>query len=99
MPPTFALFLTTAFVAFLFRRDIRERPRVTGALWIPLVWMLLIGSRSLSQWLSFGGVPNTPSEIADGAPLDRMVFFLLELAGLFVLYRRRISWSIVISRN
>lgn len=99
MPPPLALLLTTAFVAFLFWRDVRERPPVTGALWIPLLWMLIIGSRFVSEWLSLGGTFDTPSDLAEGSPLDRGVFLGLELAGLYVLYRRRISWSTVISRN
>ena len=54
-PPTAALLFTVAFIVFLFRRDIREKPNVTGALWLPLLWMLIIGSRSPTQWLAVGG--------------------------------------------
>lgn len=99
MPPSVALLLTTAFVIFLFHRDIRERPRMTAALWIPLLWILLAGSRTVSLWLGVGWTMNTPSDLAEGSPLDRVVFLSLELAGLFVLFRRRISWSTVLSRN
>jgi len=100
MPPTVALFLTTAFVVFLFRRDCREQAQVTGALWIPVIWMLLIASRPVSFWLGFGGAMyDTPADLAEGSPLDRMTYIVLQLAAFVVLYRRGISWSTVLSRN
>jgi len=51
MPPSLALFLTTAFVVFLFQRDLKEQAPVTAALWIPVIWMLLAASRPVSYWL------------------------------------------------
>src|SRR5688572_11265788 len=99
MPPTLALLLTMGFVTFLFWRDVKEGRRTTTALWIPLIWMLITCSRSLSQWLGIGGTYNTPADLVDGSPLDRIVFLSLQVAGLFVLVRRRISWSTVASRN
>jgi len=100
MPPTIALFLTTAFVAFLVWRDFKEGAQVTAALWIPVIWMLLIASRPLSFWLGFGGaIFDTPADLAEGSPLDRIVFIVLELAAFVVLFRRGISWSTVLSRN
>ena len=95
MPPTLALFLTIAFVVYLFRRDMRERPPVTGALWIPLVFMLIIGSRLASEWLGFGGA----TDLAEGSPLDSAVFLALEIAGIVVLVQRRVSFSTVTTLN
>src|SRR5262249_41109663 len=100
MPPTIALFLTTAFVVLLVWRDCRERAQVTAALWIPVIWMLLTASRPLSFWLGFGGaIYDTPADLVEGSPLDRIVFIVLELAAFVVLFRRGISWSTVLSRN
>ena len=80
MPPTLALFLTIAFVVFLFRRDILERPNITRALWLPLIWTLLVGSRSVAQWLSALGVPIGGS-IEEGNPTDAVVYFTLIISG------------------
>lgn len=99
MPSELALLLTTGFVIFLFRRDSRERPPITGALWIPLLWVLITGSRTVSQWLGVGGTYNTPGDLAEGSPLDRLVFLGLQLAALLVLIRRRVSLPTVLSRN
>jgi exopolysaccharide production protein ExoQ len=94
MPPPLALFFTAVFVVFLFRRDLRERPPVTRALWIPLLWLLIIGSRAISEWIGGGAI-----ELTEGSPLDGAIYLLLQLAGLVVLLRRRISWSTFVSKN
>src|SRR5213082_3365456 len=42
LPPPIGLFGGVIFVCFLFRRDFRQRPNVTGALWLPTIWVMLI---------------------------------------------------------
>jgi len=99
MPAPLALLLTTIFVVFLFWRDVRERPPVTGALWIPLLWMLILGSRGVSEWLGWGGTYNTTDGLAEGSLVDAAVYFSFQLAALFVLLRRRLSWATALSHN
>src|SRR5688572_6967396 len=99
MPRPLAFFLTIAFVVYLFRRDSRERPNVTGALWIPLIWMLISGSRFVSQWLSLGGVGVYSASLEEGSPLDRVVFLALQIAGIYVLKTRQVSLSEVVRYN
>src|SRR5438309_3443333 len=95
MSSQLALLFTLAFIAFLFVRDWRERPPITGALWIPLLWLVIIGSRNVSEWIGFGGATS----LVDGSPLDSTIYLSLELAGLIVLFRRRVSLSKVVSEN
>lgn len=97
-PPTIALFCTILFVIYLFRRDLRERPNVTGALWLPLCWMLLIGSRSVTQWLHILGIMNLGS-VEEGNPIDALIYFSLTVSGLYVLSQRQVSLSEVIRNN
>jgi exopolysaccharide production protein ExoQ len=99
LPPWLALFLTVIFVFFLFRRDIRERSNVTGALWLPLVWMLLMGSRSVVQWLDALHVPIPLGSPEEGNPIDALVYFALIVAGLCVLNKRQVELSEVIRNN
>ena len=80
LPPRLALFLTLAFIVFLFRRGVRERPNVTGALWLPLVWMPLIGSLSVVQWVLTLGVMRAGSA-EEGNPLDALIYLSLIVAG------------------
>src|SRR6266478_4884045 len=98
LSPTIASCLTVAFIIFLFRRDIRERPDVTSALWLPLLWLLIIGSRSPTQWLAVGGYMEGSSMEA-GNPLDAFVFFTLITAGFYVLNKRQVSLSEIFRNN
>jgi exopolysaccharide production protein ExoQ len=97
-PPIVALFLTVGFVFFLFRRDVREQPNVTGALWLPLIWVLLMGSRSVALWLDALGLMKAGS-VEEGNPLDALIYFSLILAGIGVLNQRRVSLSEVFRNN
>lgn len=98
MPPALALVLTFLFVAYLFRREFRQDYAPTLALSIPCIYLLILGSRSVSQWLSLG-TPISAGDIEEGSPLDRTVFFALIIAGLIVLWQRRISWSQLFKNN
>jgi len=72
---------------FLLERD--RNSRVSSALWLPVVWLSLGASRSVSQWL--GGVQSveTADQLAEGNPLDATIFAGLLAAGLGVLLARR----------
>ena len=97
-PPFIALLCTVAFVAFLFRRDIRERANVTGALWIPLLWMVLIASRSVTQWLHTLDLANLGSA-EEGNPIDALIYFMLIVAGVGVLNQRQVSLGEIFRNN
>jgi exopolysaccharide production protein ExoQ len=100
LSPPLALLLTVAFVVFLFRRDIREQPNLTGALWLPLVWMLLVFSRGASQWLAIFGFPGFgASALEEGSLLDACVYLVLIVAGLYVLHQRQASLSEIVRNN
>ncbi len=64
-----------------------------------MAWMFLAGSRYVSQWLQIGEPMMSAAAFDEGSPLDAFVFFLLIAAGVFVLYRRKIGWSQLLSRN
>jgi exopolysaccharide production protein ExoQ len=90
MPPRLASLLTWTFIFFLFRRDIREKPNVTGALWLPFIWMLIICSRAVTQWLNVFGVHLGGVVLEEGSPVDAAVYYSLIAAGIYVLYKRRV---------
>jgi exopolysaccharide production protein ExoQ len=98
-PPIVALLLTVVFILFLFRRDVRERPNVTGALWISLVWFLIISSRQPSDWLDTFGFHSGATSLEEGSPFDACVYFALIAAGAYVLSKRHIQISEIIRNN
>src|SRR5258708_20074822 len=83
--------LASLFFAFgilgLFQLNRDPDSRTSKALWIPVTWLLIIGSRSVSQWL---GLAPTDAEqaIIEGNPLDRLVYLGLLTAGIVVLLHR-----------
>src|SRR5437016_12393247 len=100
LSPTIASCLTVAFIIFLFRRDIRERPDVSGALWLPLIWLLIGCSRSVSEWLNIFGLPvSGAASVEEGSPLDAWFCFALIIAGSCVLIKRQVRLSEIISNN
>jgi exopolysaccharide production protein ExoQ len=99
MIPRLALALTLAFIAFLFWRDARIRPRLSGALWLPVIWFFLVCSRYVSQWLALLGVPVGPVSQEDGSPIDAVVFGIIISLGLIVLVRRKVALSTLVRNN
>lgn len=87
-------------ILWLFRRDIKESAGSSKALWIPIFWMFLAGSRYVSAWLHLGsqssGLANLYNE---GSPVDAAVFSLLILAGVVVLFKRRLDWGRLLTQN
>jgi exopolysaccharide production protein ExoQ len=96
MPPLIALSLCFAFVFLLFRRERKKGPHFPGALWIPLIWMIISGSRFVSQWI----FPNTfQANPEEGSPLDAAIFLGLIFSGFAVMLRRNIQWGNFVKHN
>lgn len=98
LPPSIALVGTLAFVFFLFWRDIRQRPNISGAVWLPIIWVVLMGSRSVGQWLYMCGF-KTLGSVEEGSPLDAVVYSSLIFGGLYVLNNRQLSLSEIFQNN
>jgi Lipid A core - O-antigen ligase and related enzymes len=87
-------------MAWLFRRDIQEKPDVSGALWLPVLWLVLGCSRALSSWLNIFGLPvSGGASVEEGSPLDASFCFALIIAGSCVLIKRQVSLSEIIANN
>jgi hypothetical protein len=103
MNPSSALFLFAVGIAGLFYLDRDGSIRTSKALWIPVIWLWIVGSRPVSSWLGLSPVSGD-SQLLDGSPLDRFVFLILLIAGILVLAHRshrtkvllRASWPILI---
>lgn len=100
MPRQLIMFACVTFVAWLFVRDKRKRPMTSRALWLPMVWYLIIASRPVSMWFGSGTIsPENPNDYLEGSPFDRNVYLLLITCGVGVLMRRTLNWSGVFSAN
>jgi exopolysaccharide production protein ExoQ len=102
MPPQIALFLCVLLILFLFRSESKRECKVSRAIWIPLIWIMAIGSRPIGFWFGLGGattIAEAESAYLSGSPIDRTLFIILIISGVFVLSRRQIHWSRLIRKN
>lgn len=88
-----ALLLALIVGGWLMRREIRRRPSVSMAIWIPTALVMVLGSRPLSSWISGGG------QVRSATLLDQ-VFLLLALgAPLIIGSIRGVNWGKFLAAN
>lgn len=98
MPPSLALALTLFLIGYLLHRDSRGEARVSAAVWIPTLWLMLIGSRQVSQWLESGPILSAQA-LEEGNPLDKAVYSALIFAGVCILVSRRVRIGEILGNN
>ena len=95
-----AILVFTIFIVWLWRKDSKSRPPLSKALWIPLIWLLLLASRPLSWWSWFFlGIGSSSVSDLDGNVIDRIFYSALICLSLVVITRRGVSWSKVFRGN
>jgi exopolysaccharide production protein ExoQ len=97
MPPHIALLLAFALAFWLMVRDTKARPQLSLALWIPWLWLTVLGSKPVYTW--FGSEGGSTNAQLEGNPVDRDTYLLLIVAGIIVIVRRRVNWSELIANN
>ena len=99
MPPYLALFLWFILLVALLRFDPARDSKTSLALWVPVIWLFIIGSRLPSQWLS-GQVGQTMAQaLEEGNPLDRTISSALILLAIGILMSRSFKWGDFFVRN
>lgn len=98
MPQSIVLVLWAFLTIALLRFDPGRRSRVSSGLWVPVIWLVILGSRSVSQWL-FGSVVINASSIEDGNPVDRNISILLMLIAIAILASRSFPWGRLVAKN
>jgi exopolysaccharide production protein ExoQ len=86
--PNVALFICFLGIAGLFYLDRDKSVRPSRALWIPVLWLGILGSRSVSAWLGIAPPAGVDVQM-EGSPVDRFFYQVLLVAGIIVLIRRR----------
>ncbi|MGH9454163.1 MAG: O-antigen ligase family protein [Terriglobia bacterium] len=103
MPPQIATAIFAVGIAGLFLLDRDKSVHTSKALWLPVTWLGIVGSRPVSGWLGIAPPAGLNTQL-DGSPVDRLVFQLLLVAGIIVLIRRssrttaflKASWPILL---
>jgi hypothetical protein len=98
MPPFLALILWFVLLVVLFWWDPAKEAGISIALWVPLIWVFILGSRLPSQWLGVQ-VGSQVQAMEEGNPIDRSIYFGLMLVALGILISRSFKWDIFFGRN
>ncbi len=98
MNPSLATIIFACGIAGLFFLDRDKSLKTSKALWIPVCWLWILGSRSPSIWLGITPAVGTDPQL-DGTPLDRAIFLLIIVAGVVALVLRGSKVSRAIKAN
>ena len=98
MNPILASLICACGIAGLFYLNRDRTVRTSRALWIPVGYFWIMGSRSISEWLNIGHPGDADSQL-EGSPVDAAVFGLLIIAAVAVLLRRRRRALILLRSN
>src|SRR5262245_33602747 len=99
LSPTLGLLISLFLLLLLLRFDPSQEKAESPALWLPVIWMLIVGSRLPSQWLYPAQTAYVATTFEEGSELDRAVYLLLILIALYILGARRIDWPELLTRN
>lgn len=99
MSSQLALWICILIIGWLMRRDIQRRPGLSGGLWLVVLWVIMISSRSVSMWFNYGGYEMEAESYDSGNPIERATYFLFIAIGVYILYRRRLGLGEVIRAN
>jgi exopolysaccharide production protein ExoQ len=98
MPPPVAFLVWLVLLLALFYFDPAKDRETSPGLWIPLIWMTIVGSRLPSQWLGIR-TESAAEALQEGNPVDRLFLALLIAAAIAVLGSRSFQWSDLFARN
>jgi exopolysaccharide production protein ExoQ len=102
MPPLLALLLWFVLLVLLLWFDPAKDAEVSVAVWVPLAWMFIMGSRGPTQWLG-GNLGPTAGGVAqaleEGDPLNRTVYLVLFLLSIAILLSRSFRWGKFFAAN
>src|SRR5438046_1566349 len=87
MNPSVASLICAGVIAGLFYLDREKTAHVSAALWLPGIWIGIIGSRSLSSWLGVSGPASYTA--TEGTPFDAAVFGLLLIGAIGIVISRK----------
>ena len=104
MNPSLALFACVIGIGGLFWLNRDTSVRTSKALWVPVIWMSVAGSRSPFSWFGMSAAPDVLGQLPESNWPDQLLASSLMLLGLVVLVRRgkevtnllKASWPITL---
>ncbi|MGA9061701.1 MAG: O-antigen ligase family protein [Terracidiphilus sp.] len=94
-----ALIISLVLLAALLRFDAAREPTNSLSLWVPVLWMVIAGSRLPSQWLAGSGRGASAQALEQGNPLDRTIYSALIVLSIGILVSRSFKWADFLRQN
>jgi exopolysaccharide production protein ExoQ len=98
MPPILALLIWLVLLLALFAFDPAKERGTSGTLWVPVIWMFILGSRLPSLWLGLQA-GSAAQAMQEGNPLDRTIDLVLIVLSLAILILRSFRWDKFFTHN
>lgn len=98
MLPQIATLVCALGILGLFLLDRNRKSRISPTLWIPILWLAIGGSRTVSEWLGWTSTDQYQRYL-EGSPVDRAVLIAFLLAGLLVLLARGRLTGVLLRAN
>lgn len=95
MPRSLAILLSLLFIAWLWRKDHQLRRELSAAIWIPVIWLMVLGSRSLSFWFGF----TSSGGSLEGNAFDRTFYLIQIVVSVVILSRRQFPFGVFYRNN
>lgn len=84
-----AILIVSVGIAGLFFLNRDNSVRNSRALWLPIIWIGIVGSRPVSAWFGIGPEGGSLASTLEGNPLDAAIFAALLTMGIMILLGRR----------
>ena len=81
MGASVAALVFTCFSLWLFLKDAKQAKRNSAALWIPIIWAFIIGTKSVSLWLGISASYGSMTYVED-LLIDKALFLGLVVAAV-----------------
>jgi len=101
MSPNIATFAFAIGILALFFLNRDKTVDTSKALWLPVLWLCIAGSRMVSEWL-----PGTPTQgqfttdvYLEGSPFDRNLLTGMLVVGIFILLFRTARTTAILRAN
>ena len=101
MTSTLATLAYAIAILGLFFLNREKNEQTSKALWIPVLWLCIAGSRMVGEWISGAAAAQAVSGNAylDGSPFDRNLLTTFLLVGIVVLLFRRRRVTTILKAN
>src|SRR5436309_2521469 len=99
MAPLLAVLVCAVGVLGLFLLNRDRQSETSPALWLPVAWLAIGGSRNVTQWSAATSSADLSRQYLEGSPLDRDIFIALMLLSIVVLIRRAPKTWDLLKRN